>query len=283
VVFKIEIIMKKILVPVDFSLPSSWGFYYAYDLAKATDAELIVLHLFLPKSDPTFLSEELSVDKQKKKAELLHHLKAATQKPMDSNSDFVKVSYEIDYGHHNQITLHAEHHKVDLIVMGTHGAGKAMNKVMGSNTSKVIKESPCPVLAIPEGALYSNKQNIAYATNFNSKDIESITHLAKIAAATNSNLCCIHVNLFSSSVDEKQEKEFEEEMKDKFKGLPISFFNWSATSVEEGLEIFCRINDIKILAVLTENKTMWKKMFGEKSLTKTLALNNNIPLLAFHE
>ena len=40
--------MDKIVVPVDFSSASSWGFYYAYNIAKETGSELVVVHLYWP-------------------------------------------------------------------------------------------------------------------------------------------------------------------------------------------------------------------------------------------
>ena len=42
--------MNKILVPVDFSAASDWGFYYAHHLAQDFDGEVIVAHIYEPQS-----------------------------------------------------------------------------------------------------------------------------------------------------------------------------------------------------------------------------------------
>lgn len=230
--------MDKILVPVDFSVPSSWGFYYAYEMAESIGAEIIVLHMYLPSSEPTFSLDRLQSDAARRKQEILEHLKSATQRPLAKKESTVKVSYVIDYGSKSNIVEYAKKNEADLIIMGTHGAGNAINKAWGSNTSQVIKNAHCPVLAIPEGTSFHTTQNIAYATNFDSKDIESITQLAIVAAATNSKLHCVHINLFNGEVNEDEGKAFEAQLKKNFKDLPVTFTVWSASKVEDGLEIF---------------------------------------------
>ena len=47
----------------------------------------------------------------------------------------------------------AEAHKVDLIVMSTHGRTGAGHFFLGSIAERVIRKSPCPVMVIPAKAL----------------------------------------------------------------------------------------------------------------------------------
>jgi Universal stress protein family len=42
--------------------------------------------------------------------------------------------------------LYAEEEKIDLICMGTHGAGFGMRALFGSNVDRVLRQAPCPVL-----------------------------------------------------------------------------------------------------------------------------------------
>jgi nucleotide-binding universal stress UspA family protein len=274
--------MKKILVPFNFSVSSSWGFYYAYELAASIDAEIIVVNIYSPASEATYSLEKLQADSPKRRVEILAHLKAATQYPTTSNTKAVKVTYDIGYGEKEEIAVYAKRQEVDLIVMGTDGNEKAINKLWGSNTSVVIKNAHCPVLAIPSGTTFKAVQNIAYATNFDAKDIESITQLGKIAKATNATLHCIHVDLFSEAPAVSKGAAFEAELNANWEGLPIVFNSWSAHNVEDGLDIFCRVNQIDILAMLTHSRSTWDKMFGEHSVTKSMAMRNKLPLFAFH-
>ena len=275
--------MEKILVPFDFSVSSSWGFYYAYELAASIGAELIVVNMYSVATEASYSLEKLQADSPRRKAEILAHLKAATQYPTTTDAKTVKVSYDLGYGEKEKISDYAKREQVDLIVMGTSGTDKLVNKLLGSNTSTVIENAHCPVLAIPSGTTFKSVQNIAYATNFDSKDIESITQLGQVAKVTNSTLHCIHVNLFSGEAESTKSAGFEAEVKTSLGGLPVIFNSWSAHNVEDGLEIFCRVNQIDILAMLTHNRSTWNKVFGEHSVTKSMAMRNKLPLLAFHE
>lgn len=275
--------MNKILVPVDFSVPSSWGYSYAYDLAKSIGAEIIVVHIYSPSSDPAnSLStlKKMQEEAPKRRQEMEDHLKAATQQL--NPSDKVKVSYVVDYGT-NDIAYYAKVHHVDLIIMGTHGAGNALAQAWGTNTSSVIKNAHCPVLAVPQGAIFKLNSDIAYATDFDSKDIESIGQLAVVTTMTKSTLHCVHINLVSGGIDTDAAEKFAKKLKDNFAGLPVKFHSWSANNVEDGLENFCRVFEIEILAMLTHDKSTWEKMFGEKSHTRAMAMRSLLPLLAFHK
>ncbi len=48
-----------------------------------------------------------------------------------------------------EICTYAAENKCDLIVIGSHGAGFLENLFIGSTVQKVLKNTPCPVLVIP--------------------------------------------------------------------------------------------------------------------------------------
>jgi nucleotide-binding universal stress UspA family protein len=277
--------MKKILVPFDFSIIASNGFYYAHDLAAAIGAELVVMHMYLPYSDTSVIEDYQSVDVAEAKTrreQILMHLKAATQLPIGQQDSDVEVSYIVDYGEKNAIAQYAKLHKADLIVMGTGGAG-SLQKTIGTNTTTVLEEAICPVLVVPQGVKFQDNMAIAYATDLTSSDVDSLKSLAQVAELTNSKIHCVHVNKFSGVPNRLAEETFEALLKDRITNVTVSFSTWSAMKVEEGLEMFCRVNNINLLSVLKHKQTTWEKVFGEKSMTKTLALKKNIPLLAFRD
>jgi len=275
--------MDKILVPIDFSASSSWGFYYAYEMAKMINAELYVLHLYWPPYvESTYPMDMIQRIINEAEEEALEHMKAASQPPINDKNE-VKMHFIVEPGSENSIPKIAKEKEIDLIIMGTHGADNAVEKVWGSNTSQVIQNSHCPVIAIPRGAEFHNVKNIAYATDFDENDTEPIFQLSLVAAAIGASVHCIHINPIDHKLEEKKKEAFQEDFKENFGELPVTFNVWSAKSVEDGLETFCRINKIDILAMMTHNKTFWDKVFGNYSMTKSMVLRTQLPLLAFHE
>jgi|VirMetMinimDraft_7_1064189.scaffolds.fasta_scaffold82378_1 nucleotide-binding universal stress UspA family protein len=275
--------MDKIVVPVDFSSASSWGFYYAYNIAKETGSELVVVHLYWPPYvESTYPVDMIQSIINEKEKEVLKHLKAATQKPLgDKNS--VKIRYVIQPGSENSIAEVAAENKADLIVMGTHGSGKALDKVWGTNTANVIKDATCPVLAIPVGATYEGVKSIAYATDFDNEDTELLYQLTLIALAIKAQIHCVHINQADGAYDDKKELAFRKLFEENFSDLPVTYSVWSANEVEDGLETFCRINKVSILAMLTRKKSLWEKVFKGGSMTKNMTMQTKLPLLAFHK
>jgi nucleotide-binding universal stress UspA family protein len=275
--------MEKIIVPFDFSSASSWGFYYAYNIAKKIGAELVVVHLYWPpyveSTYPVDMIQSIITEKEK---DVLKHLKAATQAPL-ADKESVKIRYVIQPGSEHSIVDVAAENEADLIVMGTHGSGKALDKVWGTNTANVIKEATCPVLAIPIGATYEGIESIAYATDFEKKDTELLIQLTLIATAIGAQVHCVHINQADAPYEDKKETAFRTLFEENFADLPVSYSVWSANEVEDGLETFCRINKISILAMLTRKKNLWEKVFGGVSITKSMTMQTKLPLLAFQK
>jgi nucleotide-binding universal stress UspA family protein len=276
--------MQKIVVPIDFSVASSWGYYYAYEMAKHLNVELVVIHLYWPPYvESTYPMEQIQAIYAAKEEALMHHIKAATRPPVKDAPDQVRLSYVLKPGSENTIVSLANELDAELIIMGTHGSGKALDKVWGTNTGKVIQDAECPVIAVPEGAIFKPVQQIAYATDFDEKDNELLFQLAVVATAIKATVHCVHVNRVDELYQDPNEEAFRARFEQDFKGLPVSFSNFSAETVEEGLQTFCRVNDIHILAMLTHHKTLWDKIFWGGSTTKSMSRATRLPLLAFHK
>jgi nucleotide-binding universal stress UspA family protein len=149
--------MKKILVPVDFSSNSRNALNVAAQIAQKTNAQLELLHVNLaaiysaPFSEYAsaggFVREDGQYDEtatselEKVKLELLSR----------PGFDKLNISIRVDDGYlHSSIRNVVTEDDVDLVVMGTKGASGVSEFLVGSNTEKVIRTAPCPVLAVPE-------------------------------------------------------------------------------------------------------------------------------------
>ncbi len=149
--------MKKILVPVDFSQGSKNALYVAAEIAHKSGATLEMLHVNLaaiysaPFSEYVAATDYVAEDQRydaaagsemdKLKQELLGNAQYAN----------LNITSRVEEGYlHNTLNNVAKEDDVDLIVMGTKGASGMSEFLIGSNTEKVIRTAPCPVLAVPE-------------------------------------------------------------------------------------------------------------------------------------
>lgn len=149
--------MKKILVPVDFSETSINALKLACQFALRADASIYLLHVnesvpyIIPVSEYAYTASAIDIeeyDQELKKR--IETLKADILKePQFKN---LKIEAAIEAGLMVPVVKKAaEDEFADLIIIGTMGASGWKEMLVGSNTERVIRHAPCPVLVIPAG------------------------------------------------------------------------------------------------------------------------------------
>jgi nucleotide-binding universal stress UspA family protein len=144
-----EVALRTILCPVDFSPAALEAFGFALDLARRSDASVVLVHAI------EFLAEEDALESAHFNVpEFRAYLVEDARKRLES-----LVSGEIRLGRGVRIVVVAgrAHHGIlriaadeaaDLIVMGAQGRGGAALALFGSTTQQVVRGATCPVLTV---------------------------------------------------------------------------------------------------------------------------------------
>ena len=141
--------LKKILCPVDFSISSYHAVEYAIAFSQRYEAELQLVYVMEVAAAALSLSEVDVTDPG-----LLEELRKDAQDKLDQlTSDTRKrhepVSRQMLYGKpFVEIISAAKDWQADLIVMGTHGRTGLEHVLIGSVAEKVVRKAPCPVLTV---------------------------------------------------------------------------------------------------------------------------------------
>ncbi len=150
-------IMKKILVPIDFSPNSINALHVAAEIAQKSGAVLEMLHVNLaaiysaPFSEYAPVSNYVAEDEQYDETAAGAMEKLKMELLADPSFSKLEVKIRVEEGYlYSSVRNVANEENVDLVVMGTKGASGMGEFLLGSNTEKVIRTSPCPVLAVPE-------------------------------------------------------------------------------------------------------------------------------------
>ena len=142
--------VKKILVPTDFSEPSSEAVQTAVAFAKVFGASIDLCHVFV---EPEYILPP-PVDIATFPFNLAQILERV-QDGLDAERERVKdagVTVEtttLSGRAAPEIVEHAKKTGADLIVMGTHGRSGFQHALLGSVAERVLRHSPCPVLVVP--------------------------------------------------------------------------------------------------------------------------------------
>jgi nucleotide-binding universal stress UspA family protein len=139
---------RRLLVPLDFSACSERALDHALALARAFDAEVLLLHavhfpseLALP--DLADVARDLRTRAGDAAARRLEQARARAE------ASGVKAETRLVHASPlDAIASVAREIGADLVVMGTHGWGALGHLALGSTAERALRAAPCPVLAV---------------------------------------------------------------------------------------------------------------------------------------
>jgi len=142
--------IKNILVPTDFGSAADSALLYGRELAGRFGATLHLVHIVDNLQIASFpetygelaarVQADLEAAAQEKIAERL----------IDSDGSGPRTTRAVISSMAPVVSIveYARAHKIDLIVMGTHGRGALAHLMMGSVAERVVRVAPCPVLTV---------------------------------------------------------------------------------------------------------------------------------------
>ena len=141
--------IRHILVPVDFSAGSRRAVEFAGLLGEKFGAGLTLLHVAEPlRIEARGWSFDYAGTKthdSEKSEAMLRELAALI--PGDESAD-IQLKHGTPW---EAIVAWADAHRVDLIVMPTHGRSGIKHLLLGSVAERVVQHAHCPVLVIRNG------------------------------------------------------------------------------------------------------------------------------------
>lgn len=248
--------MKRILVPCDFSDPAVQAFKFAVDIAKMSRGEVVLLNVIeLPVMHESVLMPTLSFEEAFIKDMKAHAEKNFAKMKDKWAKDGPKVTSIVQFGGATPMVRDfIKENKIDLVVMGTHGASGLKEFFVGSNTEKIVRTSEVPVIAIKGPVKSGSIKNIVFP-NILSLEQEELTQ--KIKALQNFFKATLHVLYVNTPSNFRRDIEVKKEMKDfakrfMLKDYTLTIFN--DYSEEEGLRNFVTETKADLVAMSTHGR-----------------------------
>lgn len=270
--------MKAILAATDFSKASGNAVSYAAQLAKLSNSKLILLHVYsipivadVPVVLPVWddLEQDFTKALERQRIALIH--KHGTDFPIEC---VCRMGYSVEEIV-NQISKDLN---VDLVVMGMRGADYLTEKLIGSETTKLIKKSDCPVLVINEKVKFKKLKSIVLAYDYEKKINKNVLNpLKEFAQLFNSKVMVLNV------VNEKEKYSRVGVGVEHFiQNLNHTYHTIKNEDVISGLDTFIKDNKADMIVIISRKHTFLRTIFRESN-TKKMAFHTSIPLLALHE
>jgi universal stress protein A len=146
-----EVRLKRILWPTDFSELSLLGGRYARGLCERFGADLHIIHVVPPPLSPDVsLVVPAEVPVTVSEPELVEASRAALDKLVKQHfGSYEKVVTKVFFGNPwPSICNYAKDNEIDLIVITTHGRTGLSHVLIGSTAERIVQHAPCPVLTV---------------------------------------------------------------------------------------------------------------------------------------
>lgn len=267
--------MKKILVPTDFSENADLALKYAIEVANRFGATVWVLHAFqVASSAGNLISIDhlVKADREEELATLIGELKPLV-------AENAKIDTLVKHGDSvKSICQAANKLKVDLIIMGTKGAGGMKKLFLGSTASNVILQTSIPVLTIPSKFQQFNLENITLALDGKKlEDLNFLKPLLELANQFKADLCLltiIHEDLSVAEIPSELENHLHKNK------VRFSFSSMNSADVIGGIREFVNRENTDMLCLIHHPRGLFQNIFGT-SVSKELVMDLDVPLLVF--
>lgn len=271
----------KVLIPTDFSVQAEYAYLMVKKLEEKIPVEIHFLHVLNTPETVTMDANgaiatcgEIDVRyvvSQKEIAERkLNNLKTLYGNNIQVHFALGKVT--------NKIVSFAEQNKYDLIVMGTKGAWGLKEKLSGSETQLIARNSKVPLLSLMCDRSDLVIENVLLVHNFNQPKNENLALLHKLIAAFNTK---VHLLQMLTSKSEKEIEIVKQNMQEFAKINSISNFECHVLhdkDVESGVVHFNQMHEMDIICIGTHGKG---GMF-HTSATEKLVNHLFKPIISFH-
>ena len=276
--------IKKILVPTDFSEQAENALRVAADLAKKHQSEIYLLHML---ELPMQLVDGASGGAKSDLPEALFFMKLAHQKFENMmNAPFlegitVHETAEFD-GAFEGIMDYAKKYEIDLVVMGSHGSSGLQGLFIGSNTEKVVRNSEIPVLVIKKNQENFDVRKFVYALDFKAENHNAFKQAIAFAKANNQTLHTLYVNtpgdFRTTQQVEDTMQQFMEEENEPLEDYTLNIYN--DLSIESGILHFAETIDAGLIGIGTHGRKGLSH-FLNSSLSGDLVNHSKRPVITF--
>ena len=275
--------MKSILSATDFSDSAQNAVNYAANIAADLKARLILFHAFhvpiVASEVPTLMFTLNEMEK-----EGLANLHKLAKELMLEYPNLLEVECICRHGFViEEIKTLVNKLNPELVVMGLQGQSVISEKLIGSNTSELVKQAKFPVLVIHGDLRFKPIQRILLATDNkipeNRRFLDPLIALTKTFAA--------HIHILKVIVNQQNNLQFENALKelalDKYLNeTEHSFYEVRAHDVLDGINSFSEKNQIDLTVVIAREHDFFKSLFSKNNL-RNIVYHASTPLLTLHE
>jgi len=274
--------INRILIPTDFSETGLLAIKHGAFMARLFKAELFLLHVLEVSEytydipEPVLRLPNLEVIQDvatRKLSEIAEDIRKEYGIAATTMSSTGKISSEV--------VNYADENKIDIIVMGTHGASGFEEYFMGSNAHKVVTRAHCPVISIQTQATKLGFADIVVPIDNKFHSREKINYAIELATHYASR---IHILGLSESHEDHDEAKFNIKLDSveevvKKSGLPYVRKVVEGTNLAVSAMEYAKNVNADLLVINTDQESALTGMFMGP-FAKQIVNHSRIPVMS---
>lgn len=272
--------MKIILVPIDFSISAKASAKVAALLALTLKSKIHLLHVVQGPSE----WNKMSVTTQQKFPDVENRMVEANIKieklSREKLFEGLEVTPVIRTGLATErIVEYATTQKIDIIVMGAHGAGETDSLFVGSTAQRVIRLSPCPVISVKQNQILSKIKKILFVSDFEEDISKALDNTLELATHFKATLELAYINTPAKFKDTDSIEKVMNLALPEHSTVKINTTIYNHYERDKGiLSVIDRINP-QLVAIVTHGRK--SKPLYQISVTDTLLFHSKVPIISF--
>ena len=260
--------MLNVIVPLDFSQTSLNAAHYAANMFSGKpDVSVILYHYYTDGEDTTTARNYLTSLKQEFST-LLNHVDIE----LESGNNFI-----------DSVAAFAHVKGAFMIVMGLTGKTPREQRFSGSNTLKLSEKEVCPVLIVPDDAVYNDISNALITTELKAvEETPTLLAVKKMLQLFKPSLHILNINsshYIALTEDFKKERDKMEVILSEFNP---EFYFMRLFDFHESVDVFARDKNIDLIIIAPRYHNFYERLFKTQH-TKKLIYQSKVPVLTIHE
>jgi len=248
--------IKKILVPTDFSSQAESALKVAAQIAKKNNCEIYLLHILEMPGHVIDLTSSGSSGPGPEAVFFMKHTHKKFEEVLEKEYlEGIEVIETVSFeGVLKGIIDACDKNDIDIIVMGSHGSSGFEELFIGSNAEKVVRTSKQPVLVIKEDCDIFAIDDLVYATNFDDEDKPSLIAAYEFATLLDAKL---HLTWINTANSFKTTGETEEKMNLMISDLAIENYTlniYNDINIEKGILNFANSVSAGLIGISTHGR-----------------------------
>ena len=261
----------RILLATDLEATADNVAAFALAIADNFQAQLTVFHAYgLPHVSYGDATEA------EREGKVLIELRKLIDRVKGPSFADVRINYvaDIDYPG-DGIINHVTDGKYDLLVCGVREPNDSGIQIT-SLGYRILRETPCHVLAVPPEATFMGVKEIVFATDFHGEDEAVLEELQTWREKMSADLFVVHI--WRDEADRERARAVMTQWRERYTSRPRLYFELMEGDFESDIGAYVRQRGGDMLVLESHKKGFFERIFGT-SHTESVAHHTEVPLL----